>query len=205
MAYGESVYGTLQYGEELRGADGPGIMPLELMNYLPEYYQNIREMHDLQSTLGDELGEARFALDDIVRQYFAHSATWGLDIWERELGLTTDPSKPIERRREQIKAKLRGVGTTTKQMTKNAAAAFSGGDVEVIDYPAEHRFVVKFIGVIGIPPNMAGFISMLEQIKPAHLDYSFEYTYTTWNMLNGLIWNDAARKTWNELKVYEGA
>ncbi|GAD14194.1 hypothetical protein GBL_2411 [Geobacillus kaustophilus GBlys] len=91
-------------------------------------------------------------------------------------------------------------------MIQNAAAAFSGGEVEVIEYPSEYRFEVKFIGVKGIPPNMAGFIDMLEQIKPAHLAYSFKYTYTVWDAVKSLTWAQVNTKTWNELKVYdEGA
>jgi len=141
----------------------------------------------------------------VLDQYFVSTATWGLDLWETELGMSVDPTKPVQSRREQINAKLRGTGTTTRQMLIDTAAAFSGGEVDVIEYPAEYRFVVKFVGILGIPPNMSGFIQMLEQIKPAHLTYSFEYTYTTWANLLSLTWGGAASKTWNQLRTYGGA
>jgi hypothetical protein len=185
--------------------DTPDIEPTDLMKYLPDYYQTIDHMQKLQGTLGEELGNLSYLTDDILHQFFVSTATWGLSHWESELGMTIDPAKPVERRREQIMAKLRGAGTTTKQMIQNAAIAFSGGEVDVIEYPAEYRFVVKFVGVKGIPPNMPGFIQMLEQIKPAHLAYSFEYTYSTWDMVSDLNWSEAGMKTWDELKTYEGA
>lgn len=177
----------------------------DLAQYLPDYYRWIREFQQITCTEGEEIDQLKSGIDELLDQFSIDTATWGLSLWESELGLAVDPTKPTEWRRERIKAKLRGAGTTTKQMIQNAAAAFSGGEVDVIEYPSEYRFEVKFIGVKGIPPNMAGFIEMLEQIKPAHLAYSFKYTYTVWNAVKNLTWNQATSKTWNELKVYEGA
>lgn len=175
----------------------------DLMKYLPEYYQDIREMKKLQETASDEMGLFLYAIDDVLSQCFVESATWGLDYWESELGLMTEPTMPVERRRESIKAKVRGSGTTTKQMILDTASAFSGGEVDVIEYPSEYRFEVRFIGVKGIPANMPGFIQMLEQIKPTHLGYSFKYSYTWWDSLKNLTWNSVNLMTWNELRVYE--
>lgn len=202
--YGQVLYGTAPFGADVQG-DPPSAQPVDLLQYLPDYYRSIRDFRELMGTEGEEIGRIWYEIENVLKQFYVSVAEWGLSLWESELGLPIDPSKPVERRREQILAKLRGTGTATKQMIIHAAAAFSGGEVDVIEYPSEYRFVVKFIGVKGIPPNMPGFISMLEQIKPAHLAYSFEYTYTTWSMLTGLTWADAGTRTWNELKVYEGA
>jgi len=202
------VYGKLLYGSSLYAENGDSKQSenrsVDLMSYLPEFYQQIRDFREMMNTEGEEIGQLWYENDDVLKQFYVSTATWGLSLWESELGMTIDPTKPIERRREQILAKIRGAGTTTKQMIKNVAAAFSGGEVDVIEYPSEYRFVVKFIGVKGIPPNMSGFIAMLEQIKPAHLAYSFEYTYTTWDMLKSLTWEAAGTKTWDDLKRYNG-
>lgn len=207
--YGQTLYGQTLYGVTLFGADSQEnsspSKSVDLFQYLPDYYRGIREFEEIMNAEGEELGKLWSEIDNLPNQFSATTATWGLSLWESELGLAVDPTKPTEWRRERIRAKLRGLGTTTKQMIKNAAAAFSGGEVDVIEYPAEHRFVIKFIGVKGIPPNMAGFIEMLEQIKPAHLAYSFKYTYTVWSIVKNITWNQANVKTWNELKVYEGA
>ncbi|MNI05814.1 hypothetical protein D3C73_587780 [compost metagenome] len=206
MTYGAIQYGAFEFGSS--DSDGVILPPnvnLNLMKYLPAFYQEIKEMRELQATAAEEIGMLHYRVEDILNQYFIETATWGLDQWENQFGLSTDRTKSYEIRREMVKAKLRGAGTTTKQMIVNAAAAFSGGEVSVQDYPEEYRFEVQFIGFLGIPPNMAGFIGMLEEIKPAHLTYSFKYTYTAWNMLANLQWSQAKTKTWNELRVYEGA
>lgn len=204
MAYGQTQYGVLQFGEE-PPTDNPStpFIP-DLMRYLPFYYTNSRVIKSLISSTATEIGALRYTADDLLKQFFVSTATWGLDLWEKELGLDTDSSKSYVHRREMILAKLRGTGTTTKQMIKNAAMAFSGGEVEVIEYPAESRFVVQFIGVMGIPQNMPGFTAMLDQIKPAHLAYEFKYTFTVWEMIEELTWGAAHTKTWGQLKTYEG-
>lgn len=176
---------------------------MELLKYLPPFYADLKDMVDIQSSQGIEIEMQRAAITDLLNQFFVNTATWGLDIWERELGIATSTGAN-ERRREVIMAKLRGAGTTTKEMIRSVASAFSGGDVEVMEYPGEYRFVVKFTGVLGIPPNMDGLVTAIDEIKPAHLAYSFTYKYTTWSMLQGLTWQQVGGKTWGELRTYGG-
>jgi len=202
--YGESQYGVLQFGEETIPDSDIELRAPDLMLLLPWFYKGNITMQELQNSASKELGRLYYHLEDFINQLFVDTATWGLSIYEKELGLITNPSLPYEERRELIKAKLWGRGTTTKQMIKDTAEAFSGGEVDVIEYPEESKFIVKFIGVKGIPRNMQGFIDMLETIKPAHLAYEFKYTYTVWNHLTDLTWGQANAMTWDELRVYEG-
>lgn len=205
MAYGKQLYADYLYGDGSADTNQPEFTIPDLMRYLPLYYQESREMLKLQEILAKDIGALRYyAIPDLLQQLFIKTATWGLDSWEHELGLVTDRSNSYVRRREIIQAKLRGSGTSTKERIKSVAIAFSGGEVDVIEYPAEYRFEVKFIGVLGIPPNMAGFLAMLDEIKPAHLGYSISYTYTVWNMLLPLKWNGAGTGTWAQLRTYGG-
>lgn len=202
MQYGNSLYGQYGYGST-QSNDSSQDHFIDLMHYLPDFYQDIKEIKELQTVLGHEVGEVIYSTQDLLQQCFISTATWGLDRWEKVFGITTDKSKSYERRREILLAKLRGSGTTTKDMIKNVAIAFSGGEVNVIEYPREYRFVVQFIGVKGIPPNMAGLINAINEVKPAHLVYSFKYTYTIWNQLN-MTWGDNREKSWGDLRIYEG-
>ncbi|WP_341320304.1 YmfQ family protein [Solibacillus sp. FSL H8-0523] len=202
--YGSNVYGTFAYSNN--PITDEVITPFipDLLKYLPPIYQEILEIKAIQDTIAPEIGNAKYSVASTIDQMFIETATWGLALWEKELGIVTDISKPEHFRREIVKARLRGRGTVTKQLIINTAKAFSGGDVEVIEYPAESRFVVRFVGVLGIPPNLAGLIEEIDNIKPAHLQYEFEYTYTTWDMLKQLTWDDARNYTWNDIKSYKG-
>ena len=138
-----------------------------------------------------------------MAQCFIATATWGLLRWEEVFGIATNMSLSYEQRREIIMAKIRGQGTTTAEMIKGVAEAFSGGEVEVIEDNPNYHFIVRFVGIYGIPRNMQAFITMLEEIKPAHLWYTFDYKYIKWNDLKPRTWNDLRPYTWNGLRVNE--
>lgn len=199
--YGNTIYGTTEYANEVSTEEIQPYTP-DLMKYLPSYYDNSEVMKSIQNSAAIEIGKVKYSKADLLNQFYVDTATWGLSsIWEKPLGIETDLNKSYEDRREIIKAKLRGSGTVTKAMMKNVAQAFSGGEVDILENFSDYSFIVQFIGIKGIPKNMQGLIDMIETIKPAHLGYSFKYTYTVWNFLSKLTWQN--NKTWDDLKIYE--
>ncbi|WP_321994838.1 YmfQ family protein [Clostridium butyricum] len=203
--YGLNLYGNYKYAEGIANEEEIKNRSPDLMKYLPYYYyesaatKNLMEVHSL------EVGKADLYIEDVEKQLYINTATWGLNLWEDVFGIATNLNSSYEDRREVIKARMRGQGTTTKAMIKNVAESFSGGEVKIIEDNENYKFIVKFIGVKGIPRNMGNFLDMLETIKPAHLGYEIKYTYTVWNNFidNKLTWNGANEKTWNDIKTYE--
>ena len=178
----------------------------DLLEYLPSFYHNSDVIKTFMESNSIEVDTLKAYIEDLSKNLYVKTATWGLDLFEEELGLATDKSISYEERRERILAKKRGNGTTTKAMIKNTAEAFSGGEVEVIENFNDYSFVVKFVGVKGIPKNLTLFKNMIEEIKPAHLNYELAFTYTVWSMVMATdnTWNDFSSKTWVELMTYEG-
>ena len=178
----------------------------DLLEYLPSFYHNSDVIRSFMESNSIEVDTLKAYIEDLSKNLYVKTATWGLDLFEEELGLTTDKSISYEERRERILAKKRGNGTTTKAMIKNTAEAFSGGEVEVIENFNDYSFVVKFVGVKGIPKNLTLFKNMIEEIKPAHLNYELAFTYTVWNMImsKSNVWSNFNDKTWVELMTYEG-
>ncbi len=150
---------------------------MDLMTVLPEYYAGNRTMEELQKILSTGINNQAAGLDETIDQCFVNTATALLSRYEKIYGIQVDVSKSDEFRRERIKAKIKGVGTVTKQMLIDTAAAYSNGEVEVLEDPVNYSFKVKFIGTLGVPQNMADLILTIEEIKPAHLKYIFEYMY----------------------------
>jgi uncharacterized protein YmfQ (DUF2313 family) len=204
MAYGESQYGTLLFSGQSDNSDSPVVPIPNISKSLPDIYNKLQNgnLKKLLDILAEQIAKLNNRTEDVRAQNIVDMSTWSLSRWEQELGLTVDTSKSFDTRREMIKAKLRGTGTTTPQMIQRTASAFSGGDVSVEEVPNEYKFIVRFVGVLGIPQNMAGLIQILEEIKPAHLAYEFAYTYTFWESVKSLLWSSAAHKTWNELRTY---
>lgn len=202
--YGNEKYGTVDYADSATGRDENECY-IDLIKLIPEFVSEMREMHELYTVQGYEAGFLRKAMEDIINQCFIATATWSLTRWEQLFDIKTNLSLTYEQRREILTAKICGQGTTTVQMIKDTAAAFSGGDVDVIEDSSHSRFIVRFIGIKGIPRNMAGFISMLEQIKPAHLAYEFEYRYTIWSEIKPYSWDGMQKMTWDQIRIMKEA
>lgn len=203
MPYGDSNYGTLLFSGSSDTDQPGGILAPDISKQLPDVYNKAGKLRQLLDMLSEQITFYNNRTEEVRGQNAVETATFSLGRWEQELGITVDPSKSLATRREIISAKLRGIGTTTPQMIERTASAFSGGDVRVEEIPGEYRFLVRFVGSLGIPPNMAGLMQILEEIKPAHLEYEFAYTYTYWASLKSLNWSTAHSKTWNELRTYE--
>lgn len=150
-----------------------------LINYLPEQLHNSKTVQEFQGALNTSNDELNLAQRDLLNQLFVDTATWGLVRWEKYVGLQTDLNKDYEFRRSRIKSKLRGSGTTTKQMIKNVAESFSNGEVDILEDFGNYLVKIKFVGSIGIPPNVNDLADTIEEIKPAHLAYEFIYVYNT--------------------------
>jgi uncharacterized protein YmfQ (DUF2313 family) len=208
--YGINEYGTASYATNTQiSTEDIEKYKIDLNKYTPPYvytkyeqeFQEVQTQYDTESL---QLGLLNYKIQDLLNQAFIDTATWGLDLWEEEYGIETNTLLNYEERREIVKSKKRGCGTTTIAMIKNTAEAFSGGDVNVIEHNDQYYFTIHFIGIKGIPRNMQAFKDMLEVIKPAHLNYDFSYTYNTWGMLKerGLTWEQAKNMTWDELRTY---
>lgn len=199
--YGDYSYGSVIYSSDSAGADEIiGALTPNLMAYLPDYYAEVTDVVYVQDAIAKELGRLRYDIQDVLNQFYVYTATWGLEEWERLIGIKTDYTKPLEQRRSVIISRLRGAGTTTVERLKDVAASFSGGEVAIIEYPEEHRFIIKFVGTAGIPPNLNDLTSTVGQIKPAHLTFSYEYTYLTWARATRFTWVGASGITWEEIK-----
>lgn len=172
-----------------------------LMDYLPKWYNENKIMGSLQGALSVPVDELKEHIEDVFSQLFVETATWGLDLWERELGIEVDKNKTYENRRKLVLAKIRGVEITTPKVLKSLAELFSGGEVVIKEFSEKYHFIVRFLGVRGIPPSVSDLRSAIEEIKPAHLTFSFEYSFFIWNEASTYIWNEMKKMTWNEART----
>jgi hypothetical protein len=158
---------------------------MSLMELLPPVYESNITMQELQGILTTDINEMASSLNETIDECSVSTASTLLSRYEKLYGLHVDVSKSDTFRRERIMAKLRGIGTTTKMMIIDTAAAYSNGSVEVIEDVENQRFRIKFVGTRGIPANMADLTLTIEEIKPAHLNYTFEYVYNINGALRG--------------------
>jgi uncharacterized protein YmfQ (DUF2313 family) len=178
----------------------------ELFNLMPEYYRKSKVIDNVNTVHSIELTNYLTQINNTLNQFFLDSADTTLNRWEAEVGIQVDNTYNIDYRRSNTKAKLRGKGTVTIKMIENVAEAYSNGDVDIIENSSNYSFAVKFRGSYGIPPNIEDLRKAIEEIKPAHLAFDFEYTYMTFNEFDNYnkTWNawDTLNLTWDEFEVY---
>lgn len=152
---------------------------MDLMTLLPEQYTDNETMKELQGIMSEKVNGIASGFNETIDQCFVSTATDLLSRYETIYGLSVDVSKSDIFRRERIIARARGTGTVTKQLIEDVAMSYSNGEVEVIESPETYSFKVKFVGTKGLPPNMGDLTLTIEEIKPAHLSFVFEYIYRT--------------------------
>lgn len=138
-------------------------------------------------------------LADTRKQFFLDDATWGVDKWEKMLGIKPN-NLDLDTRKENIKAMMRARGTSTVKQLKSICEAYSNGEVDIIIDHANYFFTVDFIGTIGVPKALDQLKIKLDELKPAHLGYKFKYNYNTNKDLSKFTHEQLSKYTHDELR-----
>lgn len=138
-------------------------------------------------------------IEDVKKQFFVDEATWGIDKWEKMLGISKN-NNDIQTRRENIKAKMRSRGTTSIEVIKNICEAYSNGIVEIIVNHSDYSFVIDFVGSIGVPKAFDELDKTIEEIKPCHLAHSYKFNYNTHSNLANYTHEQLANYTHDEVR-----
>lgn len=172
----------------------------DLMLQLPEFYKGI-PFAELQRVLGEAARRAASDVDLTLAQLWPQTASgWGLELWETAYGIPVEVDKDADFRRTRIISKLRGHGTPTAELIRAVAASFVNGAVEVVEHNDQSYFTVKFTSIMGVPPNVEDLTAAINEIKPAHLNFVYEYLYRQWGSLKSYTWGQLAEKSWKELR-----
>lgn len=151
----------------------------DLMSQLPELYRSA-PFAELQRVLGEMARRAGEDLELTLQQLWPQTASgWGLVLWESAYGIPTELEKDLDFRRTRVISKLRGQGSPTVELIQAVAASFVNGEVEIVEENEQYRFVVKFLSTLGVPPNIDDLTAAIREVKPAHLDFAYQYLYRT--------------------------
>ena len=171
---------------------------MSLINKLPSFYDN-DICKPIQNALNIEADSINSSVEDTLNQFFVSSATYGLDNWEKMLGISKN-NFDIQTRRENIKAKMRSRGTTSIEVIKNICEAYSNGIVEIIVNHSDYSFVIDFVGSIGVPKAFAELDKTINEIKPCHLAHSYKFNYNTHSNLANYTHEQLANYTHDEIR-----
>ncbi|MGD9678440.1 MAG: putative phage tail protein [Vulcanibacillus sp.] len=147
---------------------------MKLLDYLPDYLKDIKEIQEIMDVEDIEIEDLKTAIEDILNQKFIDIATWGLELWERELGLAINPNLTYSERRSKIKSKIRGIGKVDSSLIKEVADSWTNGDVEI---SFDGKINIKFISIFGIPSNIEIVKNAINEIVPTHLGVVYLFAY----------------------------
>ena len=147
----------------------------EMFAYLSWYYGNSRIMQSVLDSQGVEIDAARLTLEEILKQAYVDTATWGLDLWEKELAVTPPQGAELALRRALVNAKLLRPAIMTPEQIQAIINQFvAGKTAKVIEIPKTYTFRVDIpLGDLLWKVEMR---QALEEAKPAHLGYAIRYT-----------------------------
>lgn len=170
---------------------------------VPAYHYVSEQSKALIDMLEDASMEAKAALEDVMAQFFVDTATWGLALWEQQVGIETDNSLSLAARRAAIRQKLVAGGNTTSEMIRTLAETLTGYEAKV-EVNDDYSFSLSFWGEQNQLADIdtAELKAVVEQIKPAHL--RFVITGITWADLESveLAWGyfEDNPTTWAQLE-----
>lgn len=177
-----------------------------LIELYPDHLQN-KTISEILKVEQYQLELEEKAIDNLIREFFIDTATFSLDTWAKFAGIEDDPLLELDIRRSNIKAALKSKETTTVEVIKSIAESYSNGTCEIIEDYANYKFTVKFISIVGVPKKINEIRKIIDKVKPAHLNYDFEFKYRTWGDIKrlGKTWNEwkALGKTWKDLREGE--
>lgn len=176
----------------------------EMLKHLPLYERKSGVFNEILTSYDREFRNTEQRLSVTERNLFIDTAIESLPISERDLGIKTVNTLRYDQRREQISSRYRAAfDQTTEETIKSVAAAYSNGEVDVNKTDVAGMYEIKFIGTRGIPNNMNGLTQALEIIFPAHLGWTFKYTFAPWEDIKHQTWGSVADKTWNDLRIWD--
>ncbi|AFM40343.1 hypothetical protein Desaci_1317 [Desulfosporosinus acidiphilus SJ4] len=155
-----------------------------LSDSLPYFITSTQLFTELFQSEGQELDGLGADLSDLEAQFNVDTATWGLDYYEKELGIPTDNTKPLSYRASVIKSKWRGGGKLNSTLIKTVCDAFTNGNTEVT---FDGTIKVKFNSILGIPPNLNDLKAAVSQIKPAYLELVYLFSYLLINEIHQVM------------------
>ncbi len=171
---------------------------MDLKTVLPPYYDDNKTMIELQDILSEYSDDGEVALQKVVDESFVNTAKKTLDRMEEILGLPYQTETEVQYRRERIRAKLLGQGTTTVALVKQVAEQFANGTVDVTEENEQYNVIITFTGTIGIPPALASLKTALREIIPAHLAINYVIIYNTYGDLEPYTYGYLEKYTYQQ-------
>jgi len=174
-----------------------------MINSAPYYYQYSEVYKAIQQAQADEYDSVEEKNEDLRKQLYILTATWGLKYWEQALGITTVETDSYEIRRSRVLSKWRGFGNFSATLVKSVCEAYTNGEVDVtIDIP-NYEITIQFVSNIGVPPNLWDLQTLIDNIVHAHLGVVYKLRYLTITKVEALTIDEVQARQLTDFAPFE--
>lgn len=146
-----------------------------MLSYVSPIYGDASVALWLFEAMGREFDRLADFAGEYRAQLVPQTATWGLDYWEREYGITRDDTLGIEKRRARV---LNAIASRTPinpaALARIASAAAANAEVEIEENTGKNKFTL-WVSALPFAVEQAKIEAAVDEAKPAHLIYEVKY------------------------------
>lgn len=151
----------------------------QMMEYISPALHDSKIEQAVYEAIGSEFDSLENIIEDIKLQLFPQTATWGLTWWEKRLGLQTNSSEDMEKRREKVIIKLQTRWPMTPLNMANIISTYTSTKVVIIENVAPYTFEVDLLSNNGFPEDLVDLYKTVKRIKPSHEAVKYKLTSIT--------------------------
>lgn len=179
---------------------GVKLMAANLISYIPGVLQNIREYKVICIAENPEIDALDTAIDKALsNQFIGLLDSHGCTRWEKILGIKPLDTDTLQERNFRILARVNEQLPYTHRSLEKRLADLCGKDGYSIVMDKDN-FVLKIRIALSAKKNFAAVAELLDRITPCNLILNISLLYNTWDMVSGMTWEEAGRRTWNQLR-----
>ncbi len=170
-----------------------------MLEFLPKYERNSRFFREVLSAHAKKVYQVITLAEDLQKQFYVLSSTYGLDLWEEFLNL---PKQNLsdEERKTRVLHKLISNAFASLRNIEELASIITGKDVKIVEDFRKQVIVVKdYTG--DIPTDSLYLYTQIRELVPAHIGVLFEYRM--WDFVDGrYMWDEWDEKglTWGRME-----
>lgn len=153
-------------------------MVISLKELINKLHKDERESKFTQNIFGavyDKLLKVNDFVGQLKKEFFFDTMTISLKAYEKLLKIVPSVNATIEDRRSAIRAKWRANGKNSMKLIIDVCNSWKNGEIEATFTGGKYQ--LRFVGAYGVPSDFNALISMLEEIKLAHIGYNILFKW----------------------------
>ena len=175
-----------------------------MIEKLPYYYRKSKVVEELYTAVQKifDKTSADIAAEDLS---LFITTTIDFTLHEKDVGLPAITADN-ETKRARVIARIQGNSVLTKSALYELIDIYDKTGCTITEDFANYTVTVLFDGRKGKPYNFNEIQSVVDEVKPAHIQIKYAFERNTWNDLRLKLntWSNAASLTWGDAEDYDG-